>query len=300
MKIRDFIYLDIERLKSIIAQIEQGFVDTTNKSISSSEESSFQIEAGISNILKASDASKFLWQNQESETKSLHDYIYNKVENTLLKNNLLYLLQQNSTSQNSDDIKFRENIYDTSFILARGKITINDFTKIRAIVEKYNDLANFIAYCATTSIPISGNSKQNFNQRLAEAKKGITIDSKLHEGLKLIFDLFYKDRVIVKMLPFPDLVNFRLVGNLNSKFLREDITSIIYKYGTAPISEWYIFGQIASIPTSERSNILQTITGSQIEGALQNVFDAFRQIELLAQTVVYPEIAVTPIAIYRE
>lgn len=40
--------------------------------------------------------------------------------------------------------------------------------------------------------------------------------------------------------------------------------------------------------------------GSSIGLGLQNLFDNYRELELIAQSVVFPEIAVTPIAIYRE
>lgn len=42
------------------------------------------------------------------------------------------------------------------------------------------------------------------------------------------------------------------------------------------------------------------MTGNQIENAFQQMFDEYRKIESMAQSVTYPEIAITPIAIYRE
>ena len=61
-----------------------------------------------------------------------------------------------------------------------------------------------------------------------------------------------------------------------------------------------MFCQIASIPPENRHSETINTTGSEIEKALQNVFDAYRKIENLAQSTNYPEIAVTPIAIYRD
>jgi hypothetical protein len=77
----------------------------------------------------------------------------------------------------------------------------------------------------------------------------------------------------------------------NPKILRDDIERIIYKYGTAPVSDWTIFGQIASVTPVNRSNEIFNMTGSQIENAFQ---------QIMAQSVTYPEIAITPIAKYRE
>ena len=100
-------------------------------------------------------------------------------------------------------------------------------------------------------------------------------------------------------MPSGETIDFPLVGNLNKEYLRDDISSIIYKYSTAPASEWTIFGQVASIPPKKR-NMPQITTGSDIEIALHDLFNAYRDIEVSAQSVVYPEIAITPIAIYRE
>ena len=126
------------------------------------------------------------------------------------------------------------------------------------------------------------------------------VDETLLKGYQLIFDLFYQDRVVVKMRPYDGVPDFRLVGNLNKEFLRDDISSIIHKYGTAPVSKWKTLAQVASIPPEERPKEAKATKGAAIELALQNLFDVYREMELLAQSVVYPEIAVTPIAIYRE
>ena len=46
----------------------------------------------------------------------------------------------------------------------------------------------------------------------------MTLDKSIIEGFKLFFDLFYKDRVVIKMIPFKDYPDFRLVGNLKEYF----------------------------------------------------------------------------------
>jgi hypothetical protein len=297
--IRDYIYMDIERLKSIISQAEGGLSNTSTDTKSNSREVSGNVEGSIFGFLKSVGGTKFLWQNQATETKSLHDNIYNKVEEALINNELLIKIPGYIANEDLEQEKYREMIADNSFILANGRVNINDFTQMRTMLEKFNDLGNFFAECAVSSLP-NGTPKQIREKALREAKSEISIDKSMVEGFKLFFDTFYRDRVVIKMMPFEEFSNFRLVGNLNKQFLREDISSIIYKYGTAPVSEWTIFGQIASIPPEDRSNISTTMAGGQVELALQSMFDVFRNIEIMAQSVVYPEITITPIAIYRD
>lgn len=300
LKIRDFIYLDIERLKSIIAQIEQGLINISTQLKSNNKEVMAKAEGSLFGLLKAAGGAKYVWENQATETKTLHDNIYNKVENALISNDLLITIPGNIQMESIIDSGFESMASNTSFILAKGKVVINDFIRMRLMLEKFNDLGKFIAQCSVSSLPIN-TPKHHKNQALKKAQDKITLDKSMIEGFKTFFDLFYKDRVVIKMLPFEDYPDFRLVGNLKSDFLRENISSIIYKYGKAPISEWTIFAQVASIPPKDRSKIENKISGTDIEVALQQMFNAFQEVELLAQSeVVYPEIAITPIAIYRE
>ncbi len=297
--IRDFIYLDTDRLKSIIAQVEKGVLLSSTNVRTKGIETSLSAEGGILGFMKAIGAGNFIWQNQESETKTLHDNIYNKVEDTLITNDILIRVPDNYKEANVEIDKFRKELKDNMFVLLNGKININDFTQVRIIIENFNDLGRFFAQCGAMKLPDSTTKKdrQNYINKIQET---IKLDKKILEGFKLIFDVFYKDRVVIKIMPFDSQIDLRFVGNLNKGFLRDDISSITYKYGTAPISKWNIFAQIASIPPKDRSNTEVSMSGSEIETALQKVFDAFRVVELTAQSVVYPEISITPIAIYRE
>ena len=297
LKIRDFIYLDSDRLKSIISQIDKGLIDSTEEIKNKSEEVSTSF--GFSSILKAVGGAKFILQNQETETKSLHDFIYNKVESTLINDDLLTLIPEKVKSDDLTDAKFRESLSNTSFILAKGKVNINDYNHLRMFLEKFNDISEFIARCSVNSSQ-PDSPKHQKDKDVKKILKEMGMEKETINGFKLFFDTFYKDRIVIKLMPFENYPDFRLVGNLNKEFLRDDISSITYKYSTSPVSEWIIFGQIASIPPEIRPEDSQTMVGGDIEIAIHTLFNSYREIEALAQSVVYPEIAITPIAIYRE
>lgn len=297
LKIRDFIYLDSDRLKSIISQIDKGLIDSTEEIKNESEEVSTSF--GFSSILKAVGGAKFILQNQETETKSLHDFIYSKVETTLINDDLLTLVPEKVKSDDFTDAKFRESLSNTSFILAKGKVNINDYNNLRVFLEKFNDITEFIARCTVNSSQ-PDSPKHQKDKDVKKLHKEIGMEKEMINGFKLFFDTFYKDRIVIKLMPFENHPDFRLVGNLNKEFLRDDISSITYKYSTSPVSEWTIFGQIASIPPEIRQEDSQTMVGGDIEIAIHTLFNSYRGIEALAQSVVYPEIAITPIAIYRE
>ncbi|MCY9304152.1 hypothetical protein [Bacillus spizizenii] len=61
-----------------------------------------------------------------------------------------------------------------------------------------------------------------------------------------------------------------------------------------------MFAQIASIPTNDQKEIDISFNQNDLENGMQTVFDALRDIEKVGLSISFPEIAVTPIAIYRQ
>lgn len=297
LNVRDFIYLDVDRLKSIISQVDEGIVNFTEGVESTTDEVKSSVEGGLFGFLKGVVDAKYISQNQDTTTKSFHDFIYNKVENALTEGNLLTHIPENGTDSDAANESVRDSLSNTAFVLAKGKVVINDFNNMNIFLGKFNTVIDFLAHC--TNLSLLEDSSPHKKKQAKNAVKESKMDKKMIDGFQMFFDTFYKDRVVIKMLPFENKTDFILVGNLNEKYLRDDISSITYKYGTAPISEWTIFCQVASMPPKERE-VPQITTGSEIESGIQGIFDAYRTIESLAQSVVYPEIAITPIAIYRE
>ncbi len=298
LTVRDFIYVDIERLKSILSQIEEGFTDSTETSQGSSYGGSGSGKVGIPFLAEGKVEAEVKLQRQISETKSLHDYLYNKIEAILLQQGKILEIPNREYTHYSEDL--RNSIGQASFVLIRGMVNINDFSLLREFIESYGELAKFLACCGLQDQQFKSLKEKTtaINKNVKEMEG--SLDENLRKGFLLFFDLFYKDRVVIKTMPYNENSNFRFVGNINKSFLRDDISSIIYKYGTAPVSEWTIFGQIASIPPEDRSHENVEMQGSNIEDGLQVVFNVYRGIELMAQSVKHPEIAITPIAIYRE
>lgn len=288
LQVRDFIYLDVERLKSFIAQIEEGLINSSSEVRTTSRDASVTGSGGLLSFLNATVGSKYTWQNQATETRSLHDNIYNRVEKALIEGDQVIQIPDQDNAQEENLDEFREVIGDTSFVLAKGKVSINDYSQIQIMLERFNDIAKFIAGSSAVSTLPANASEQRRKQAMRAAQQHVTMDKPTLEGLKVVIDTFYKDRVVVKMMPFENSPGFRLVGNLDRRFFCDDLPSIIYKYGTAPVSEWMLFAQIASIPIKGHTNTAPIMEGSAIEVALQAMFDALREIEIMAQSVVYP------------
>lgn len=293
--IRDFIYLDVERLKSIIAQAEEGLAESALATTGRSQEAIGTIEGGILGFLKGSSEVSALWRKEVSETRSLHDYIYNRAEAALLGRELLARLPEDTAPYHQPQSS-RSALSETTFFLATGRVVLNDFSHSRLILDNYNAIAKFLAIAKGQQLP-PGKDRRDV---VKTVEQQIKLAPEFVKGFDVIFDTFYRGRIVLKLVPFENDTSFRLVGNLNPAFLRDDIDSITYKYGTSPASPWTMFGQVAAIPAEGGGEPMSLLGGAEIEAGFQTLFDSMRQIEIAAQSVVFPEVSVTPIAVYRQ
>ena len=133
--IRDFVYLDVERLKSILAQVEEGLSESAVRTSGRSQEAGGTVEGGILGVLKGASEISALWRSEVSETRSLHDYIYNKAEAALLKQKLLTRIPDSRSPYDSSQSS-RSALAETTFFLATGRVVMNDFSQIRLILDK--------------------------------------------------------------------------------------------------------------------------------------------------------------------
>lgn len=297
--VRDFVYMDVERLKSIVAQIDEGLAETSTITTGRTQQTGGAVKGGLPGVLMGSTNLSALWENRQAETRSLHDFLYNHVEAALLARDLLLRIPDDVADLEAPGIDASTWLPETGFFLARGRVSINDFAQMRLVLENMNKIVAFIAH-ATSQREDDGLTVKQRKQIEQLSIKQMQLDDKQLKGFRVFFDTFYKDRIAIKLAPFPLNTDFRLVGNLDRGLLRDDIDSITYKYGTSPVGTWTIFGQVASIPPALGTRPLPVAGGGEIEQALHALFDALREIESVAQSVVYPEVSVTPIAIYRE
>lgn len=299
---RDFIYMDTERLKSIVAQLNQGLIESTSKTITDSDGGKVNAGVDFLKILKLGSEASFLWQNQSTESHTMHDYLYNLAESSLKEENLLINIPEDLEPEDLANPSIEmSTINSTSFILVKGKTIINDFTYMKRIVDNYDAIVKSMTVSEKSANNSGGNSTQGKKRKQGNNVGNENVLSKdLQKAIQTLLDNFYKDRVVIKNIPFVDKPNFRFVGTLNQSYLRESIENIIYKYGTAPRDEWYMFAQVASIPDTENSQLDISFNKNELEKGMQTVFDALRDVEKAGLSISFPEIAVTPIAIYRQ
>jgi len=296
LKVRDFIYLDVEKLKSILAQIMEGLPEVQANTFIEGDTSKGGVGASFIKIINAEIQNELFWQNQATESKTLHDNIYNYVEAHLTGNKLIKTIPEQFTSNDAECGKQYDIFRETTFILVRGYSQINDFAYMMDYVDNFEEIAKALAKIHFQGQVFKSNALKN--AAIDEYIRKIVGDKELFKEIGKLIKIFYQDRVSFRMVPFPEISKFSFAGPIKRGCLRESIHDIIYKYGTSPTHEWHMFAQIASIPDDKRENKIGSTFGSDIERSVNGVFDALRDLESFFM-VTYPEIAVTPIAIYR-
>ncbi len=315
---RDFIYLDIDRLQSILAQLEQGLLTDLIAGRSKEVGGTANIAAGLlSQFLPLTVSAGGKISSDVRESKVLHDYAFTVALNSLRDRSLLL----EATEFERDEFPVPEN----AFVLIHGSIQITDYEALRRLMKNWSVFERM----SSKSDGNAGGNRSNsddqpesgLNRRQRRALKRLgefELSPSSQKGsenrsrdstsnIEDLIEVFYGDMV---QSIVTNIGGVRFVGVLNRDHLREDIRDLIFKYGSRPQGEWTILAQVTRIPEPEEAvtdpEVLSTVLDTT-SFPITSVFGAFGQmlsvVNLFQEfmgSVNYPDVAVSPIALYRE
>jgi hypothetical protein len=271
---RDFIYLDINRVQSILAQLERGLLSELMEEKTNESKERATATVNLLAMLLPASISGTVEQGRGTsigESRVLHDYAFEQARLALKDKGLLV---------EQDDLDW-DDVPETGFVLVRGSARISDYRTLEKIAANF-DKVDKIFSTKTGKQPGMG---------------------KQMKEMSTVIDTFFKDTIRVNITNAQDC---EFVGPLAREHLREDIRDLIYKYSSAPPGEWVMLANIARVPDpedSEEEAILERLVevgeGSVARqmGQAMSMLYAFQE---LFGSVSYPEVAVSPIAVYRE
>lgn len=259
--IREFIYLDTEKIKSIFSQIEEGLLIETTKGSGNEKNVGGKIGSGnlIDLVLSGEAKAELLFLNRKDETKVLHDHMYNHVESKLLDNNEIVKVNDKNKKNN----KLPKNIKNNSFVLLKGRVKIEDYNHMLDTIENMNDLLVSLAVISSGNVNYDS-EKENINKTILNSLGADLnlLNENYIESLSSFFKHFYNDRLLLKCMPFEKNILLNFVGPLKKEYLRDSIENIWFKYGSFPTMEWKVFGRISSIP-HKNHDVMKTIKDSK-------------------------------------
>ena len=154
--------------------------------------------------------------------------------------------------------------------------------------------------------------EKNFDKTIEEKSGASLLDETFIERVETFLNTFSPDRLNFRLAPFDEHNDFQILAKLKSEYLvNGDFENVIYTYGSRPNIKLSIFGIITSSPQKEdqRVDLNDEYVGYDegdippevvFEKAFRGVFSSFEGLEKFFFVPIYPKIAVSPIAIYRE
>lgn len=134
-KIKSFIYLDNKKMYSLASQIFEGlvesYVETKKERKDSIEEQKGPIGSGR-NL-----AEIIITEDDKSQNKFLHDYLYNIFEKKLIDLNKVTEFKEGTDAQEIEKL---------SFIKVKGKAVFNDSKEILRTMNEFNKMGEAISY----------------------------------------------------------------------------------------------------------------------------------------------------------
>ncbi len=280
--IRDFIYLDIERVRSFLAQMTQGL--TSERTVDSGHEIGGAVagEGRVPFLVRGEATADYRFSRTQHETKSLHDYIFAELLNQLDDDQLLRLPQA--------DFRWEpEAFHDGDFVLTSGIVKIVDYESGLETLQNLPKLMRSVSKLAS----FGAKQGQNLDVKSVESQL-----RSLHlSDVGSFIDQFYGGLVRIKVYPYGE-PSYVFVGTAEKASFRYSPAALSSLYGSIIDAGWQCLLQvnIGKSHTTEKFGE----TGSQIEDAVEMLIDQLGMLTNLAQGVQFPSIAMTPIAVYRE
>lgn len=290
---RDFLYLDIERVQSIIAQLEKGLLEKVLEGRTSELEGKASVAAGIlTSFLPVGVEGGVHRQHEVQTAKVLHDYAFTVALDALNRDNL-YLEVENDWK--------RENFLlpDGTFILAQGKLSIIDYGLLQGLAEN----------ASTLDVLFSSRQSSTSQQgRGGHTQKAMSKNTRNLKDTWALVEAFMGDAIHIKLSCFDQIL---LVGPVLREYLRERTRDMIFKYGGEPREGWSLLAQINQVtePFNKLASIAQLTTNLAspsdqghltLTDILNPIIEVLNVVQEAVASVSYPAISVTPIALYRE
>lgn len=333
----DLIYLDFNKASSVYSQIKGGLISQIQSVIENTD--NLSPSAGIDiKILKAQIGGISQEKTSLLETRTIHHDLLVKLESELKDAGFLLDLNEAGLKQNDSFDLTRNQLKQFDYVKVEGWATIEDYERLKRLAEKFNDISRFIKECQIDNSEV-GDEVKKLHQQLEDFRKKVSketnpnkkaqeqaklkklqsdfdritqadkIPDYLINGIQLFINTFLPGRINFRVYPFEEHPSFQLFANLKREcFIDTDIENLIFSYGSTPNIKLTILGLITSIPEKEGNKFdplkefdkdVEQTPEEIFERAFRGVFKGFEGLESFVRYSRYPNVTISPIAVYR-
>lgn len=337
MNLRDILYFDFDKAASLVSQLEGGLSKERAESSEGRKDERNIRKYELLKVFKAEFGGIQTDKKSVLETKILHHDLLVRLEETLISLGFAINVSESMGSAKDCSVKELHTVVSQApYIKVEGWCAFEDYRKIYASTEKFNDLMSFIKRSELNTVldmdslkseldiieEESGKNSKKFKAakvtyRNTERKiEGLIGKSQLPEwlfaGIRLWIDTLIKDRLNLRVCPFEEHPTLEVIANLKRAcFVDDDLTHLMYGYGSEPNQKLCVLGLVTSIPPEDEAGVFNMYPDSQeeseqdednvdtVEKSFRAIFPALRGMEKFTSFHRYPRVIVHPIAVYR-
>ena len=283
--IKDLIYFDTDKAKSLISQLNEGLISEISRAIEDESEESAGVGFDVK-IVKGNLGEKSKEKSIRTEKINLYHEMLNAIENDLSDKKLLTPINETFDSFEGSFNDFMKEIPNFSYIKATGWGTFEDFERFKRILSNFNEVQRLIFTSQLLENPeyralqeqieqAKKTAKQNSDRNLKakDLSKIKAIEKKIDallkdesdihffdedwvERVKKFLDTFSPERLNFRLLPFDNFGDFQILSNLKAKFMLDgNFENTIFTYGSRPNIKLSVLGIITSCPRNEDPRI---------------------------------------------
>jgi hypothetical protein len=297
-QLKDIVYLDIDRVRSFVAQLYEGVPEAFEETKGHEQTGRGEVEFNIPVLAKLGVGGNILFQKSTTETRSAHHYLYNLFEQELKKLGKLLTVDEDFEVDKWTPDRFQ----DGTFVLVQGKVQIIDYRSVVGVLQMIPQIAEIAARFKKQALQKELQEGKTDQRQYSRQMKSIEIPTSFKKDVsdigKMVNDL-YSGISRVKVFPFSGNSQSYFVGNVtHDYFSMTSTTNPLPSYGLLSGLNWFVVG-LVNKPTASIS-IGAPATGSQnLEDLLEQLVFAMQEISKFTLAVEFSAISVVPVAIYR-
>ncbi|SMD37010.1 hypothetical protein SAMN04488029_3189 [Reichenbachiella faecimaris] len=279
--IKDLIYFDTDKAKSLISQLNDGLISEISRAIEDETEESAGLGFDVK-IVKGSLGDKTKERSLRTEKIELYHEMLNTIEHDLLEKNLLTPINQTFDNWKGSFNDFMDEIPNFNYIKATGWASFEDFERFKRILSNFNEIQRLIFTSQLLETPEyrslqdqieqakkTANQNSDRNLKAKDLNKIKALEKKIDDILKeqssihlfdedwvervrTFLDTFSPERLNFRLLPLDHFGDFQILSNLKAKFMLDgNFENTIFTYGSRPNIKLSVIGIITSCPRKD-------------------------------------------------
>ncbi|MEW6216201.1 MAG: hypothetical protein AB1543_00735 [Candidatus Bipolaricaulota bacterium] len=296
--IRDFIYLDWERVRSFSAQLLGGVPQESLLESGHEIGVEGQVEAGLWAIAKGRGGGDYRYFSGQSETRSLHHHVYALFEAALEKHNMLVDIDEGFNFALWTEDQFN----DGQFVRVRGVVRLMDYAWVARMLDGLPRLMELASHVQALALKQKKDAGQLTEQQFMIQQRGIgKMEKKIKDlGLQKLtemIDQLYGSVVRLKVVPSKAHPESIFVASGDPRCFHDSAAALSQKYGYEIDARWIALGQV-NRPREASAGVPRPI-GNQMEDAFEQLALLVNDLGRVISAARFPAVSLTPISVYR-